>query len=425
MAAPQVTTLATGERVISERLAGVRSVALGLWVGVGSRDETRARAGASHFIEHLLFRGTERHGAREIAELFDEMGAELNAATSRDTTVLYTRLPDRHLEPVLDVMLAMLYTPSFDDVDAERRVVLEEIAMVDDNPEDLVHDLAADAVFGGHPLGRPVIGSADVIASISTRALRGYHRSTYVGGNVVVAAAGNLRHERLVELVEARRQGVARTRALPRSLVRRQPAPSIRFLRRPTEQYHVVLSGPGIARDDPRRYAGWVLDTMLGGSSSSRLFQEIRERRGMAYSVYSFASQFEETGQVGIALGTREENLAECMRVVRQEVGDLAAGGLRAGELARAKESIEGRLLLAQESTASRMTRLGRALVTDTELVSLRETVRRIRAVRADEVVTLARELFAPERLSAAGIGPSEKRFRAALEHLAPAAEAA
>ncbi len=425
MAEPPTTTLDTGERVISERLTGVRSVALGFWIGVGSRDETRARAGVSHFIEHMLFRGSATHGAREIAELFDGMGAELNAATSRDTTVLYTRLPDRHLEQALDVMLGMLFAPSFEDVDSERRVVLEEIAMVEDNPEDLVHDLAADAVFGGHPLGRPVIGSAEVIGSISTRAVRGYHRSAYVGGNVVVAAAGNVRHERLAELVAARRSGSGGRRTLARTLVRRPPTASVRFLRRPTEQYHVVLSGPGIARDDPRRYAGWALDTLLGGSSSSRLFQEIRERRGMAYSVYSFASQYQETGQVGISLGTREENLAECMRVIRDELADVAGRGLRPGELVRAQESIEGRLLLAQESTSSRMTRLGRALVTDTELVPLRETVRRIRAVTEDDVVALARELFDPVRLSAAGIGPSEKRFRAALAHLAPVAETA
>jgi predicted Zn-dependent peptidase len=297
--------------------------------------------------------------------------------------------------------------------------------MVEDNPEDLVHDLAADAVFGGHPLGRPVIGSADVIGSLSTRAIRAYHRSAYVGGNVVVAAAGNVRHERLVELVAARRSGPSGRRTLRRALLRRPPGPSVRFLRRPTEQYHVVLSGPGVARDDPRRYAGWVLDTLLGGSSSSRLFQEIRERRGMAYSVYSFASHFQETGHVGISLGTREENLVECMRVVRDELASVAAGRLRLGELVRAQESIEGRLLLAQESTSSRMTRLGRALVTDTELVRLRETVRRIRAVTEEDVVGLARELFDPARLSAAGIGPSEKRFTAALAHLAPVAEAA
>ncbi|MGL6278568.1 MAG: M16 family metallopeptidase [Gaiella sp.] len=422
MAEPLTTTLGSGERVISERLPGVRSIALGFWIGVGSRDDTRERAGVSHFLEHLLFRGSDRHGAREIAELFDEMGAELNAATSRDTTVLYTRLPDRHLERALDAMVGMLYAPSFEDVDSERRVVLEEIAMVDDNPEDLVHDLAADAVFGGHPLGRPVIGSAEVIAGISTRALRGYHRSAYAGGNVVVAAAGNVRHERLVELVDAYRRGPVGSRTLRRMPLRRQPPPAVRFLRRPTEQYHVVLSGPGLARDDPRRYAGWVLDTLLGGSSSSRLFQEIRERRGMAYSVYSFASQYAEVGQVGISLGTREENLAECMRVIRAELADLAAGNLRDGELSRAQESIEGRLLLAQESTSSRMTRLGRALVTDVELVSLRETVRRIRAVQTDDVIDLARELFAPERLSAAGIGTSERRFRAALAELTPAA---
>ena len=190
MREPDLTTLPGGERVASEPLRGVRSVALGLWIGTGSRDEPRARAGVSHFIEHLLFKGSERYGAQEIAELFDAMGGELNAATSRETTVVYTRVPDDHVEHALDAMADMVFAPAFDDVDSEREVVLEEIAMVDDNPQDLVHDLAAEAVFGGHPLGRPVIGRAEVIASVSPRALRAYHGGAYVGPNVVLVGGG-------------------------------------------------------------------------------------------------------------------------------------------------------------------------------------------------------------------------------------------
>jgi predicted Zn-dependent peptidase len=418
---PQITTLPGGERIATERIAGVRSVALGLWIATGSRDEPRSRAGVSHFIEHLLFKGSSRYGAQDLAELFDAMGGELNAATSRETTVVYTRVPDARLEQALDAMADMVFAPSFADVDSEREVVLEEIAMVDDNPQDLVHDLAAEAVFGTHPLGRPVIGSADVISRVSPRALRSWHGGAYVGSNVVLAAAGNVAHDRLVDLFARDRSARPATSRIKRSPLARIPRPGYKFLRRRTEQYHVVLAAPGIPRNDERRYTVSLLDAILGGSASSRLFQEIREKRGMAYSVYTFASQYMETGQVGIYVGTREDNLRECLDVTAAELSDVAAGNLRPGELDRAKENLEGRLLLSLESTSNRMTRLGRALVTDVELVTVEETIRRIRAVTDADVAAAAAELFDPERLSAAGIGPRESRFRAALARLNPA----
>ncbi len=208
MAKHQLTELATGERVISERVPGVRSVALGFWIGAGSRDEPERRAGVSHFIEHLLFKGSSRYSAQDIAEIFDELGGELNAATSRETTVVYARIPDLRLERALDVMADMVYRPAFVDVDSEREVVLEEIAMVEDTPNDLVHDIAAEAVFGTHPLGRPVIGRADVISSVSRRALSGYHRRAYQGDKIVLAAAGNVRHDELVAMLEARQERI-------------------------------------------------------------------------------------------------------------------------------------------------------------------------------------------------------------------------
>ncbi|HEY1317188.1 MAG TPA: pitrilysin family protein [Gaiella sp.] len=427
MREPEFTTLPGGERIVTDRLRGVRSVALGLWIGTGSRDEPRSRAGVSHFIEHLLFKGSSRYSAQEIAELFDAMGGELNAATSRETTVLYTRVPDGHLTEALDAMTDMVFAPTFDDVDSEREVVLEEIAMVDDNPQDLVHDLAAEAVFGEHPLGRPVIGSAEVIAGVSPRALREWHRRAYSGPRIVLAAAGNVSHDRLVELFGGRRPGLDGARAAPRRApVRRLPRPGYRFVRRRTEQYHVVLAAPGIARDDDSRYAVSLLDAILGGSASSRLFQEIRELRGMAYSVYTYGSQYAETGQVGVYVGTREDNLDECLEVIARELEDVAAGRLRPGELARAKENLEGRLLLSLESTSNRMSRLGKALITDMELVSVEETLRRVRAVTEADVAVAAGSLFAPGRLSAAGIGPRETRFRKAVTRLNPAlAEAA
>jgi len=297
--------------------------------------------------------------------------------------------------------------------------------MVDDNPQDVVHDLAAEAVFGSHPLGRPVIGRAEVIESVSRRALLAYHRGAYVGPNVVLAAAGNVDHDRIVAALEGHRNGgSAATPVRPRKPAGRPPLPTVRFQKKATEQYHVCLAGLGIRRDDPRRYASALLDAILGGSASSRLFQEIREKRGMAYSVYTYGSQYVDAGQVGIYVGTREENLRECLEVIARELRDVGEGNLREGELERAKENMKGRMLLSLESTSSRMTRLGKATVSNTEIIPIEEVERRIAAVTPDEIALLARELYAPEGLSAAGIGPSERRFRAAVSRFNPDAAA-
>ena len=417
----ELTTLRSGERVITERVPGVRSVALGFWIGAGSRDETDSRAGVSHFIEHLLFKGSSRYSAQEIAEIFDELGGELNAATSRETTVVYARVPDDRLERALDVMADMVFRPAFVDVDSEREVVLEEIAMVEDTPNDLVHDIAAEAVFGSHPLGRPVIGSAEVISCVSRRALAGYHVRAYQPGRIVLAAAGNVDHEALTAMLRSRRNGPHSGPGLAaRKVLRGNGKPGIRFQRKDTEQYHVCLSARGIARTDDRRYAASLMDAIVGGSASSRLFQEIREKRGMAYSVYSYSSQYSDAGQVGVYVGTREDNLAECLEISVSELGDIASGNVRPDELARAKENLKGRILLSLESTSARMTRLGKSLVTDTPLLDPEEIVERLETVTADEVAELADALFAPGRLSVAGIGADEKRFMEAVERVDP-----
>jgi len=418
----ELTELASGERVISERIASVRSIAIGFFVAAGARDEPDSRAGISHFIEHLLFKGTPKYTAQAIAETFDELGGELNAATSRETTMVYARVPDNRLEVAIDVMSDMVYRPVFAEVDSEREVVLEEIAMVEDTPHDLVHDLAAEAVFGDHPLGRPVIGRAEVISTVSRRALAAYHRRAYAGEKIVIAAAGNVRHDRLVGLLEERGRGERRGVGLTtRKPVRRTGAPGLRFQRKDTEQYHVCLGAPGISRRDERRFAASLLDAILGGSASSRLFQEIREKRGMAYSVYSFASQYSDAGQIGLYVGTREENLVECLEIAARELADVAAGNVRVGELERAQENLKGRMLLSMESTSNRMSRLGKSLVTGTELLSLDELIERIDVVGAEDVAELAADLLALEGLSAAGIGPSETRFQAAVERVNPA----
>jgi predicted Zn-dependent peptidase len=418
-----LSELDSGQRVITERIPSVRSVSLGFWIGAGSRDETPSKAGVTHFIEHLLFKGTRSYTAQDIAEIFDAFGGELNAATSREHTVVYVRVADHHLEQALDVMSDMVYAPLFADLDAEREVVLEEIAMYEDTPHELVHDLMSQAVFGDHPLGRPVIGTADVISTVGRRALTNYHRTMYAAGNVVVAAAGNLQHDELVtqlEKAQAKQAESSGRGPRVRSPLVRPPRPSTRFQRKKTEQYHVCLGAPGIARSDRRRFAASLLDALLGGSASSRLFQEIREKRGMAYAVYTFASQYTDTGLIGFYVGTRAENLGDCLEIANEQINEIAEGRLRRGELERAKENLKGRILLSMESTSNRMSRLGKSLITDTDLLSLDRIAAEIDAVTGDAISELAAVLLAPDRFSASGIGPSEERFRDALRRITP-----
>jgi predicted Zn-dependent peptidase len=255
---------------------------------------------------------------------------------------------------------------------------------------------------------------------VSRRALQAYHRGAYVGANIVVAAAGNVDHRRFVSLLSRRIEPDGGPLRLARKAAPAPSAPCARFQRKDTEQYHICLAAPGIGRTDERRYAATLLDAIVGGSASSRLFQEIREKRGMAYSVYTYASQFVDGGQVGLYVGTREENLAECMEIVAVELRDVGAGNLRPGELDRAKENVKGRLLLSLESTSTRMTRLGKALVTGVDIISIEETIDRIEAITHEDVAALAADLFAPEKLSAAGIGGSEERFRDAVGRVNP-----
>src|SRR5205807_3978725 len=285
--------------------------------------------------------------------------------------------------------------------------VLEEMAMYEDARQELVHDLSSEAVFGDHPLGRPVIGTAEVLSSIPRESIQRYHDEMYVPGNIVVAAAGNIDHEQVVELVSRaleRRGEAGASRTNMRPPLVQAPPPQLRFQRKDTEQYHVCLAAPGISRSDRRRFAASLLDAILGGSASSRLFQEIREKRGMAYAVYSFASQYTDTGQIGVYIGTREENLRECLEITREQIADISAGNLRPAELERAKENLKGRIMLSMESTSNRMTRLGKSVVTDTELLGFDRIIAEIDAVEAEAIGELASLLLLPERLSVSGV---------------------
>jgi predicted Zn-dependent peptidase len=417
-----MTTLDGGERIVTERVRSVRSVALGIWIGAGSRDETAERAGISHFIEHLLFKGSSRYSGVQIAQVFDGLGGELNAATAKEYTVLYARVLDAHLESALDVMSDMLLAPTFDadELNSEREVVLEEIAMY----EDLAHDLIAGAVFSDHPLGRPVIGTSAAVNAIDTAMVRDYHANRYVGPNIVIAAAGNLEHEPLVHAIQQRFEAYSKVpdpSAGVRPVWVGESSPQTVFQAKASEQYHVCLAGLGLQRSDRRRFAASLLDSMLGGSASSRLFQEIRERRGMAYSVYTFGSQYADTGMVGVYVGTREDNLAECMRITADQLVRMGQGEFADDELQRSKENLKGRIMLSMESTSNRASRLGKSVLTDTELLSLDRICAEIDSVEPEAVASLARQLFAPDRLSVSGVGPDEDRFREAVTALNPA----
>jgi predicted Zn-dependent peptidase len=418
----RLTTLDSGVRVVTERMDSVRSAALGFWIGTGSSAEDEPRAGLSHLLEHMLFRGTDRYGSLEIDQLFDAMGAELNAGTGKETTSVYSRVLDVHLERAFDVMADMVWRPRIADEDLaqEREIVLEELAMYEDDPQDRVFDVLGEAVFGDHPLGRAIIGRRDVVARVPAAALQEFHRGSYTPHNVVIAAAGSVDHDRLVEMVRAT---VGTPPADPAAAPPPAPGaavPRSRFLVKETEQYHVCLGAPGIARDDERRFALRVLDNVLGGTSSSRLFQEIREKHGLAYSVYSFTSLYADTGQVGLYLGTRPDNVGTAMRIVGTELERLLEDGITPEELDRSRENVKGRVVLSLESTTARMNRLGSSVLAGLPLLTVDEVLERIAAVTLDDVAALARELYAPARLSAAGIGHDEAAFRSALRTVTP-----
>ncbi|MFL5892317.1 MAG: M16 family metallopeptidase [Solirubrobacterales bacterium] len=419
---------AGGLRVVTETVPSVRSVALGLWVRTGSRDEAPDEAGVSHFLEHLLFKGTERHSAIEISELFDGMGAATNAATSKESTHLHARFLDEHTDEAFQLLAEMLIAPSLppDEVDSEREVVLEEIAMYEDEPQDRVHDVLAQAVHGEHPLGRRVLGEAAVIGSIPVPQIARYHHDRYTRPNIVVAAAGHLDHDAIAELAQVHLGAPA---GAPNRIAGNggaiAPAPRFLFQPKETEQYHICFGGPGIARGDDRRFALAVLDTIFGGSTSSRLFREVREKRGLAYAVGSYTDQYADAGMVAMYLGTRGDNVGESCEIIGRELGSLRDEGVTTEELERAKEHVKGRMVLSLESTAARMTRLARSILFDVPLLSLDEMLDRVERVTAEDVAALAAEFYDPEQLSAAGIGPAEERFRDASSAVSEALAAA
>jgi predicted Zn-dependent peptidase len=391
----------------------VRSVAFGIWVGVGSRDESPGLAGASHFLEHLLFKGTKRRSALEIAAVMDAVGGEMNAFTAKEYTCYYARVLDSDLPLAVDVVSDMVTSSliATDDFESERGVILEEIAMHDDAPDDIVHDAFAKAMFGDHPLGRPVLGSVESISAVSRGSINGYYRRRYKPSQMVVAVAGNLDHNKVVRLVRKAFEGYLTDdgaepagprvgRAGPRVIG------GVEVTRRPTEQANLVLGTGGLSRTDERRFALGVLNNALGGGMSSRLFQEVRERRGLAYSVYSYHSQYADTGLFGVYAGCAPARVSQVLSLCREQLDAVATKGVTADEIARGKGQLKGSLVLGLEDTGSRMSRLGKGELVYGEQLTVDEVIERIDAVTPDDVSAVARDVLAEGRLGLAVIGP-------------------
>ena len=353
------------------------------------------------------------------ADRGDGLGAATNAATSKETTQLYSRFLDEHTEKALDLLAEMFLSPTFPDIDSERQVVIEEIAMYEDEPSDRVHDVLADAIYGDAPLGRRILGTADVIGSIPIPEIAAYHDARYVSSNIVLSASGSLEHERIVELAgRYLRPGRGEVPAANGRIA--DPAGRLRFYPKETEQYHICFGAPGISRGDDRRFVLNVMDAILGGSSSSRLFREVREKRGLAYSVGSYSSQFADQGTVAMYVGTREDNVAEACEVIADELESLRSTPVSADELERAKEHVKGRTVLVLESTSARMSRNASAVLFDLPLLGIDEVIAKIDAVTIEDVAELAAELYAAERISAACIGADEDCFRKAVTPVSP-----
>jgi predicted Zn-dependent peptidase len=409
----QRTVLPGGLRVVTEHVPGVRSAAIGVFVGVGSRDETPALNGASHFLEHLLFKGTPTRTAMEISSALDSVGGEFNAYTAREYTCYHARVLDQDLPMAVDVLGDMLtasvITP--EDVEAEREVILDEIAMHDDDPDDVVHNLFAAKAWGGTSLARPIAGTAESIRALTRPQINRYYKTRYTAPAMTVAVAGNVVHRDVVRLVRkafSRNHFLADVdaRPLPPRLADK-PRPTKageEHASRPFEQVNLVLGMRGMTRSDVRRYPLGVLNAAFGGGSSSRLFQEVREKRGLAYSVYSFATSYSDAGMVGVAVGSLPSKADEVLGVVRSELTRMVESGLTQEELDRGRGQMRGGLVLSLEDTGSRMTRLGEVELFQERLLSLDEVLGRLDDVTLDDVHALATDLFKrPETLAVVG----------------------
>ena len=405
----ETTTLDCGITVVTERMPWVRSVSAGFWVGTGSRDEDAGLFGASHFLEHLLFKGTPSRTARQIAEDIDAVGGDMNAFTTKEYTAFYLRVLDDSLGLGLDILSDILWSPAFrpEEVEAERQVILEEILMRADEPADLVHEVFTEALFPDHPVGREVLGDEQTIGAMSRSDIADFHALHYRPGNIVFAAAGQLEHEAVVDGVERRFAGTEGGSAPARTMPTSPPRP-LAVDPRPTEQVHLVLGMRSLDRHDVDRYALALVNHVLGGGLSSRLFQKVREERGLAYSVYSYRSAFADVGALGIYAGTMPARADEVLELANIELDDMATSGITRRELEVAKGHLVGELALSLEDSAARMSRIGRNQLVHGAVLTVDEVVEHIAAVTLDDAARVAGKVLGNERVLAV-VGPVEE----------------
>jgi predicted Zn-dependent peptidase len=414
----------SGLRIVTEEVPSVRSAAVGIWVNVGSRDEAPATAGASHFLEHLLFKGTTSRTALEISSSIESVGGEMNAFTSKEYTCFYARVIDTDLPMAIDVVSDLITSSIVTalDVDAERKVVLEEIAMRDDDPSDLVHDLFSDTYYGDTPIGRPILGTIDSINGMSRNTVFNYYKKKYLPQDLVVAVAGNIKHKRVVAMVEA---ALSRDNFLdvlaapvvrPNIPIKNSKQQSVGLMYKKSEQAHMFYGIEGVARADDRRFSMGVLSAALGGGMSSRLFQEIREKRGLAYSVYAYAQQFAGSGVLGFYAGCNPSKAIEVVEIIRSVLSDVADNGMTHEEIERAKGAVRGSLVLSQEDTGSRMSRIGKNEIVYGQVMDFDDILKAISRVSAEDIREIASE-FLVKTPTLALVGPfkNESKFEKVL----------
>ncbi len=398
--------LANGVRFATERMPHVRSVAIGIWLTRGSRHEPTEHTGIAHFVEHMLFKGTPTRSAEEIAQQVDSIGGQIDAFTSKEYAGYYLKVLDEHLPLAVDILADLITNPLFavEDIEKEKKVILEEIKMVEDTPDDLVHEIFAEGFWAGHPLGRPILGTPASVSSLDQATLKRYFANTYVASNFVVVAVGNLEHDHVQALLERALEGLPHTGPDIED-VPPVTAAIVQVRRKELEQSHVVFGTPALPQHHPERYAGYALNTTLGGSMSSRLFQNVREKRGLAYAVFSGLSAYQDAGALSIYAGCANNAVAELIDVVVAEIRQMKSGGLDAVELRRAKDHLKGSLMLGLESTSSRMSHLARQEMYRDRTASLDEMLAAIERVTADDVQRLADRFFTNGSLAVTVLG--------------------
>jgi predicted Zn-dependent peptidase len=408
------TILSNGIKVITEEIPFFKSASIGIWINSGSKDEREEKTGISHFVEHMMFKGTNRYNAREIAEIMDSVGGQLNAFTEKEQTCYYVRVIDRHVPLALDLLADMLLNSTFDseELERERNVIREEICMYEDSPEDIIFDIFTQALWDGHPLGRPIMGTETVINSLTRDDLNSHVKERYVGENIIIAAAGNITHEDMVSLVESLFKTVEKGSGRAR-VAEKIPFHNKREIIRhkDCEQMYVILGGMGISQQDDDKYKVMILDSILGGSMSSRLFQEIREKRGLVYSVSSFQNSYYDAGLFGIFACTSAENLDSVISLSFQGVKEIKETSVNEQELLRAKEQLKGTISLALESTSNRMIRLAKSEIYHGRLVPHEEVFEKLDAVTADDIDAISRVVLDWENYGISVLGQVEEGY--------------